>query len=182
MSVRRPAFCVAGLCLCAVAGPADAAVRPVRMGTASNAFTNLSPAQNLITASDALDTVVFIHNQDVNVWGGGGAESDKLRYDRSVDGGRTFTADLGPLDQIYTRRARHPNIVLANPAGNADPLAARLVWSASTLDQTPSADGHVAGVSTIAANGQPVSTENYLFAGEPATLPAGLTPGLPGEF
>jgi hypothetical protein len=182
ISVRRPAFCLAGLCLCAVAGPADAAVRPVRMGTASNAFTSLSAAQNLVTASDALDTVVFLHYQDVNLWGGGGAESDKLRYDLSVDGGRTFTADLGPLNQIHTRPARHPNIVLANPAGNADPLAARLVWSASTLDQTPSADGHVAGVSTIAANGQPVSTENYLFAGEPATLPRGLTPGLPGEF
>lgn len=182
LSARRTAFCLAGLCLTAVAVPAHAAVRPVRMGSASNALTSLDPAQNLVTASDALDTVVFIHHQDVNVWGGGSAESDKLRYDLSVDGGRTFTADLGPLNQIYTRRARHPNVVLANPAGNADPLTARLVWSASTLNQEPRADGHVAGVSTVVGNGVPVSTENYLFVGEPATLPSGLTPGLPGEF
>lgn len=181
-SARRPALCLAGLCLASAAGQAHADVHPVRLGTASNAFTSLDPAQNLVAASDALGAVVFIHNQDVNVWGGGGAESDKLRYDLSLDGGRTFTADLGPLNQVYTRRARHPNAVLANPAGNADPLAARLVWSASVLDQTPSADGHVAGVSTLVEAGAPVSSENYLFFGEPATLPGGLTPGLPGEF
>lgn len=181
-SARRPVLCLAGLCLASAAGQAHAAVRPVHMGTASNAFTSLDPSQNLVTASDALGTVVFIHHQDVNVWGGGSAESDKLRYDLSLDGGRTFTTDLGPLNQVYTRRARHPNAVLANLAGNADPLAARLVWSASVLDQTPSADGHVAGVATVVEAGAPVSTENYLFFGEPASLPGGLTPGLPGEF
>ncbi len=34
----------------------------------------------------------------------------------SVDGGETFTNDIGPLDSSYTLPAREANITLHNPA------------------------------------------------------------------
>ena len=70
-------------------------VLPVAMGRASNAYSAVTTEQNQVYANDANDQVVFIHRQDVSVWGGGGNASGKLRYDISTDGGATFSNDIG---------------------------------------------------------------------------------------
>lgn len=154
-------------------------VSPVELGRASNAFTILRMEQNQIFASDDLNAVGFIHRQDVTIYGGGTAENGKLRYDLSTDGGATFTDDIGVLNSTFTRPSRYPNLTLYNTAGNSNPFNANLIYSAPTL--ATSWDGHVVGVSDINTSGA-TATESYLFNGDRAYLPGGLTEGLPGEF
>lgn len=159
------------------------AVSPLELGRASNAFTILNQAPNQIYADDDLNMVAFIHRHDVTIYGGGGTENGKYRYDFSTDGGTTFTTDIGPMQTIYTNYGRFPNISLYNPTGNTNPFNTSVVYAGATNRfPTPGWLGHVYGTSPVVASNPTTATEHYLFDADPSLLPGGLTEGLPGEF
>lgn len=156
-----------------------AAVSPVALGSASNAFTCLRTEQNQVAANSDIDVVTFTHRNNASIYGG---TSGNLRYDVSIDGGATFSNDIGTINPTQTLPVRYPNGSIHNPAGNTNPLAASAVAYTPTLG-TPTWDGHFAGVSTIVTSGAPTSpTEHYLFQTSGTLLPGGLCHGLPGEY
>lgn len=153
-----------------------AAVNPVGLGQASNVLTVVTTEQNQVWADNALDLVAFIHRNDVGTWGG---SSGELRYDLSIDGGTTFTNDIGPVNPAQSRVARYPNITGFNPAGSSNPTETFLAYAAPTLNSAPDFDGHVNGL--LAVNSA-TGTENYSLLSQAAYLPAGLCQGQDGEF
>lgn len=158
-----------------------AQVNPVQMGRASNALTILHPQQNQVAVHHESNSVLFIHQQDVTIYGGGGTENGKFRYDLSTDGGATFTNDIGALQQIYTNYGRFPMATFYGGSSNA--FSNKLVWTASTNKfPTPGWIGMVTGVSDIALSGPVSGTEHYLFDADPTYNVGGLCEGLPGEF
>lgn len=157
------------------------AVAPRQMGRASNIYSILRGEQNQVWANDSLNMVAFIHRHDVTIWGGGGAESGKLRFDLSIDGGSTFVNDLGPLNNNYQRPSRYPNITGFNNSGTANPFAAQLVYSAPTLSPSPDWDGYVTGMSSIDL-ATPVVTETYSLLNSNTLLQGGLTQSTPGTY
>ncbi len=155
-----------------------AAVNPIIMGSSSNAFTILRQEQNQVFANDDLDAVGFTHRNNAAVYGG---SSGNLRYDLSIDGGTTFTNDIGPVNPTLSLPSRYPQGMLYNPAGNTNPLAAYHVNFSPTLGN-PTWDGVFNGVSLL-TQGAPVNpTEHYDFQGTGTLLAGGLCEGLPGEF
>jgi hypothetical protein len=157
-----------------------AQVTPVQLGRASNIFTILRGEQNQVYANDSSGLVAFIHRQDVTVWGGGGAESGKLRYDISTDGGLNFSNDIGPLNTLYSAPARYPSITGYNLLNSTNPLDFKIAWAAPNIISN-AWNGFVAGVSD-ATTGTPTSTETYNELNQNSLLQGGLCEGLPGEF
>jgi hypothetical protein len=157
-------------------------VTPVELGRASNIFSILRPEQNQVYASDSLDLVAFIHRQDVSIHGGGTAESGKLRYDLSTDGGATFTNDIGVLNDMYSLPARYPQITGFNFTNSLNPFDQKLVWDAPTINPLAEWNAPVNGLSDITNSSPVTSTENYFPEPVSTYLGAGLCQGLPGEF
>jgi hypothetical protein len=156
------------------------AVNAVQLGSASNVFTCLRNEQNQVVAVDSLDLIAFIHRSDLNIFGG---SSGKLRYDVSIDGGTSFANDMGELNPNMQFVGRYPNLSAVNPAGNNNPLSAKLIFEANTLDGGASSfDGHVFGAAEIVTSGIPAVTENYAFQGQASYLPGGLCQSVPGVF
>jgi Secretion system C-terminal sorting domain len=156
------------------------AINPIALGTATNLFTVLRTAQNQIVAVDSLDLVAFIHRNDINVYGG---SSGHLRYDISINGGTSFSNDIGVLNPTLTRVARYPNIAALNLPGGTNPLDARIVFAAPTLNTAATvAEGHVVGLSQATLSGTPTGTENYILQGQNSYLPGGLCQSAPGIF
>lgn len=158
------------------------AVAPVQLGRASNIFSILRPEQNQVYADNDLGVVAFIHRQDVTIWGGGSAESGKLRFDLSVDGGGSFTSDIDVLNGTYTRPSRYPNITGFNPNSETNPFSSFLAYSAPTLNGSPDWDGHVTGMANVTLAAPAAATETYSLLSSQSYLQGGLTEGLPGEF
>ena len=154
-----------------------AAVNPIGIGEATNVFTILRPEQNQVMATDSLGLVTFIHRHNTNVWGG---SSGNLRYDYSIDAGQTFTSDVGEINPAITRPARYPNMTQFNNSGTSNPLDAKVVYSAPTLNPSPDWDGHVTGIWDISAT--PTGTENYALLSSNTYLQGGLCQGRDGEF
>ncbi len=159
----------------------NAQLAPIPLGSASNVYTIVLDEQNQVAASDSLNAVVFIHRQDISVWGGTTADNGKLRYDLSTDGGSTFTNDVGLLNPVYTLPARYPSCAFYNPDNGTDISKAFVVWGGPSLDATPQWDGHALGVASV-TTGTPVTKEHYNYIGKSAYIPGGLCQGLPGEF
>ncbi|MCF8465227.1 MAG: T9SS type A sorting domain-containing protein [Flavobacteriales bacterium] len=158
-----------------------AQVNPVQIGRASNAETILRLQQNQVAVHHESNSVLFIHQQDVTIYGGGGTENGKLRYDLSTDGGATFTTDIGALQTAYTNYARFPMATFFGT--DVNPFNNKLVWTAPTNRfPTPGWVGIVAGVSDVAASSPVTSTEHYVFDPDPTYNVGGLCEGLPGEF
>lgn len=172
---------LAALIVLALPSAIQAQVSPIQIGRASNAFTILRPQQNQVAVHHQSNSVLFIHQQDVTIWGGGGTENGKFRYDLSTDGGATFTNDLGALQQIYTNYGRFP---MASFYGtDVNPYNNKLVWASPTNRfPTPGWIGTAAGVSDIVASNPTTSTEHYIFDPDPTYNVGGLCEGLPGEF
>lgn len=159
------------------------AVNPIQLGTASNAITALRGEQNQVAVDNTSDAVVFIHRQDITVWGGGTNDNGKFRYDLSIDNGATFSNDIGVLQTVYTNYGRYPNCAFYNPSATANPLDEKLVYMGPTNRfPTPGWIGQVNGLSDVVTSGQPTTTEHYQFDGQNVLLPGGLCEGLPGEF
>ncbi|MBN2730745.1 MAG: T9SS type A sorting domain-containing protein [Bacteroidales bacterium] len=160
---------------------AFAQVNPFQLGRASNVYSVIRTGQNSITADDSSGLITFIHRQDVTIYGGGSTASGMLRYDISIDGGTTFTNDIGILNQVYTYPARYPQICKFNLSGTANPLLFKYVWAAPTVDVSADWDGFVAGSGT-ANTSTAISSEYYEQIGENSLLPSSLCEGLPGDF
>ncbi len=162
------------------------AVNPVMIGRASNAFTCLRGEQSQVVASDGYDMVLFMHRQDVTIWGGGGIENGKYRYDFSLDDGATFVNDIGAMQPVYTNQGRYPNTAVYQAGTTGNPFGDLKVLYAGPTNAfpTPGWIGHVYGVSELTTTNPPAvaPTEHYLFDTENTLLPGGLTEGLPGEF
>jgi Secretion system C-terminal sorting domain len=161
------------------------AVAPVALGTSSNSLTARRGETNQVINVDSLGGLIaFIHRQDVSIWGGGGTDNGKFRYDVSTDGGLTFNNDIGVLQQTYTNYGRYPNITAYNPGITSNPFDAKFAYCAPTNRfPTPGWIGHVVGVSDVTTSGTPAfRTDNYVFDAENTLLPGGLCQGLPGEF
>lgn len=162
------------------------AVNPVAIGRASNAFTCLRGEQNQVFASDSYDMVLFMHRQDVTIWGGGGTENGKYRYDFSLDDGSTFVNDIGAMQNVYTNFGRYPNTTVYQSGTTGNPFSdlSVLYMGPTNAFPTPGWVGHVYGVSELTTTNPPASTptEHYLFGAENTLLPGGLTEGLDGEF
>jgi hypothetical protein len=157
-----------------------AAVNPTQLGTATNVFTIITTEQNQVIAVDSLDLIAFIHRNDITVFGG---SSGQLRYDISIDGGATFSNDIGILNPLSTRNARYPNMTLFHNAGGTNPLDARMVYAAPTIDNGGTVwDGHVVGMSEVTTTGMPTGTENYVLQGIGGYIPTGLCQSAQGVF
>lgn len=158
----------------------------IQLGTSSNIYTTLRPQQNQIIAIDSLQTIAFIHRQDIALWGGQAEDNGRFRYDISTDGGDNWALDVGYLQQLYTNYGRYPNIAAYNPNASANPLDLKFVYGGPTTRfPLPGWVGHVYGVSDVSATpGATVSaTDNYLLDSDPTSFIQGsMVQGLPGEF
>lgn len=151
---------------------------PVSNGSASNMFTLIRNSTNPIAADKNLNTVVFIHRNNATAFGG---NSGQLRYDVSLNGGATFTNDIGVLNPLTTNLARYPNVAIYNPTNNTNPANARVAYLAATINSATSAwNGVVSGSAPMGSNS---NTENY---NQPVTQPQliahSLVKGAPGVF
>lgn len=154
-------------------------VTPVQLGRSSNGFSILRPEQNQVWIDQATNVATFIHRQDVTIFGGGGTENGKYRYDFSTDGGLTWTNDIGALQVTYTNYGRYPQLTGWNP-GTSNPFELGLVWNGpNNKFPTPGWVGHNNGYTLLNSG---VSTEHYLFDADPTLLPGGLCEGESGIF
>ncbi len=108
--------------------PLQAQLAPVQLGRASNVYTILREAQNQVYANDAIDLVAFIHRQDSTIWGGANDASGIFRYDLSINGGKTFNVDVGPLNTTNKFAGRYPHMVGLNPRGISGPLDEKFIY------------------------------------------------------
>lgn len=159
-----------------------AAVNPIPLGRASNIYSVINPNQNQVYADPIANTVAFIHQQDVTIWGGGSAANGKLRYDVSIDGGMNFSNDIGVCNNVYQRAARYPQVTGYNPLnyGTGDKIA--LAYWGMNIINNEIPDGHVTGIGRAATESPATFTENYLFMGENTYKPGGMCQGMSGEF
>lgn len=157
-----------------------AAVNPVVIGRAANAYTFIRSQQNQVAATPdggGDGKVAFIHRQDVTIWGGGGSASGKLRIDLSQDGGQTWATDLGEVNPVYSRPGRYPNVTFVN---TGDQIKAH--YYAAVLNPTPDWDGHVSGTMDMATGNPVTATETYNFLAQNTLIPGSICEGMPGEF
>ncbi len=151
---------------------------PVANGSASNMFTLIRNSTNPIAADKNLNAVVYIHRNNATAFGG---NSGQLRYDLSLNGGTSFTTDIGTLNPLATSLARYPNVAIYNPTNNTNPASARVGYLAATINSATSAwNGVVSGSAPMGTNS---NTENY---NQPVTQPQliahSLVKGAPGIF
>ncbi len=160
----------------------QATVNPIQLGRSSNMYSGIRVQQNQVFADDDLGLIAFVHRQDVNVWGGGNANSGKFRYDISVDGGSNFTTEIGILNPVYTSQSRYPSITGANPDNVTNPFNTYLAYSGATLNSLPQWDEHVTGLASVSFSSPVQTTENYNFTASQTFIPGGLCQGQANEF
>jgi hypothetical protein len=151
---------------------------PTYVGTATNMFTLIRNGTSSIAASKTLNTIAFIHRNNVSSFGG---SSGNLRFDYSTDGGVTWTLNQGIINPVNSSYARYPNITIYNPSANTNTANAYISYMAPTINSVSSAwNGEVTGVSQLNASGV---TETYNQNGIGTTWQAGsLVNGAPGVF
>jgi hypothetical protein len=146
-------------------------------GSATNMFTLIRNSNSSIAANKALNTVVFIHRNNVSSFGG---SSGKLRFDYSTNGGTNWTNDQGVVNPLETFSARYPNVAIYNPSANTNTANAYLSYMAPTFSGGAVWNGEVTGVSRLNVTGV---TENYNQNGIGTTWQASsLVNGAPGVF
>lgn len=154
--------------------PACINIRPV--GSASNAYTNINRATAPITVNKDLNTVVFVHRNNIATFGG---NSGSFRYDVSQDGGNTWSSEIGPINPQLTWPGRYPQASIYNPVGNTNPQNAYLAYLGATFDGTYW-NGTVSGSRKLDGS---TNTEFYNQPGVTGTLiPYSMTEGAPGVY
>lgn len=117
------------------------AASTIELGKAANMFTALLSGQNQVSYEPAINSVVFIHRQDPAEHGNQGG-SGTLRFDRSTNGGSTWTNDVLLTPAMFNGTAgdatgsRYPSVALWNPSGNTDPANAFVVGNGPALSGT----------------------------------------------
>lgn len=150
---------------------------PVNGGSATNMFTKIRNSTSSIAANKALNTVVFIHRNNVSSFGG---SSGKLRFDYSTNAGTTWVNDQGSVNPLETFSARYPNVAIYNPPANTNTANAYLSYMAPTFSGGAVWNGEVTGVSKLNVTG---ITESYNQGGIGTSWQASsLVNGAPGVF
>jgi hypothetical protein len=159
----------------------------VTLGTAGNILTVLNGMCNVIAASDALSTVVFIHRNDASLFGETIAQ---YRYDISKDEGASFLNNVGTLNptadnQIGGISSRYPMVAFYNPPANTSQDNLWGVYFGTWHNGATTADtwdGSNTGVFKL--NGDTSTwTENYAVQNNANIgVTTSLCNGLPGEF
>lgn len=125
----------------------------IQLGSASNIYTTILGSQNQLSYDSNTGALVFLHRQNTN--DPGGNSSGTLRYDVSIDGGATWTNNLGPLTPEFEagnlpeigNGPRYPSVAIYNPPGNTDPNNAYLVGNGPALSTNPGSWGNIFEVS-----------------------------------
>lgn len=146
------------------------------LGSSANMLTKTKGNGNTVVADKDLNTVVFIHRNNPNSFGG---SSGHLRYDLSTDGGATWTNNLGPVNPALTKQARYPNVTIYNPTGNTNPNNAYLGYLAPAINTSGGWSGVVSGVRQLSGTG---NTESYSQPAATNQVVASLVKGAPGVF
>jgi hypothetical protein len=163
-----------------IAGKVSTISNAVLLGSAGNVFSCVRGEQNQVVAVDSLNLLAFIHRSNPSIFGG---SSGHLRYDVSIDGGLTWSSDIGPLNTLNSNAARYPNISASNFLGGSNPVNAEFVYYAATVNAGANAfNGHVYGVSSVNTTGAPTATEHYAFQNQNAMLPGGLCQSARGIY
>ncbi len=147
----------------------------VNGGSSTNMFTMVRNNSNPIAASKDLNTIVFIHRNNVNAFGG---NSGQLRYDISTNGGSSWTNNQGILNPATGVTARYPNVVLHNPPGNTSPSNASFGFLAAVVNGNYW-NGYVTGTQKIGAG---VSGETYNQPNPNSLIAGSLVKGAPGVY
>ena len=78
------------------AGKSNAAsINGVILGSSGNLYTIISSESNMVAANQDLNTIVFIHRNDPDFFGG---DVGMYRFDVSMDGGATWSSNNGVLN------------------------------------------------------------------------------------
>ncbi len=163
-------------------------VTTVPLGSAGNPFTILEGSIHRLSANQALNTIVFIHraNSDVDP----NSNLAQYKYDISINGGNSFTNDIGPLTptlENFDTAGRYPNVAIYNPTGNTNPANAYLSYLGTWLPYqggsgTTSWDGIVTGSARL-DNSPATFTEHISRPNNgDIIIASSLVEGLPGEF
>jgi hypothetical protein len=160
----------------------SSAVTSVNIASASNAFTHLRVEDHALQAVPGIGTnggsLSFFHRSNTTIHGG---SSGNLRYAISVDGGTTWTSELGPVNPTLSYVARYPNGILGMKPGGTTTADLAVVSASATLDATW--DGHMQGLVTSPTTASFVlAQEDYVYNGEGVYIPGSLTERVPGEY
>lgn len=160
----------------ALAGP----VTPVALGTSTDAWDGFSGGAHRIAVDAERGLVVFVHRQDVTVWGGGAFERGRLRVDVSTNGGATFATDLGPLSDTDAGSTMLPNALI--PRSSSEPWS--LVWAAVGVNLGFVPEGLVAGEARGTADSAEVVRDTWTLRTQAGTQLAlsSLCEGADGEY
>jgi hypothetical protein len=149
--------------------PTSTAVTLIPLGSSANAFGTTGGPRTALFAHPAINSVSFIHRATSSPGSG------YLQYDYSTDGGSTWITNAGPA---YTPtggatppfvNARYPQAMIYNPAGNTDPVNAKVSYFAPTLAGLNAGwGGQAYGVANLTATPAATKTEilsdSYLIA------------------
>ncbi len=108
---------------------------PLRIGSSAQAHSSLYTNQNQVAVDHATNSIVFVHTQNTNLFGGGLEQQTYLRYDLSTDGGTTFTTDIGPV--ISNATLSRPQVVLRNDGAWEAVDSVRTVFLSRRVSQVP---------------------------------------------
>jgi hypothetical protein len=116
------------------------------LGTAGNAYgTFTRPGRSQLYYDPNVNMMIMIHRSNPSV--DGSATTGEIFYDKSTDGGLTWTNQIGSIFVAGTELARYPQGWIYNPAANTNPNNAYVAhhgastngtnWIAYTHSTTP---------------------------------------------
>jgi len=138
------------------------AVSFVELGSAYNIYTILLDEQNQVAYNPDLDAVTFIHRQNNGSTGGSGG----ISFDRSLDGGATWT-DNYIMTPAYNAGSapvggnRYPSTAIWNPAGNTNPANAYAIGTGPALQPGGAGWGWIFATSARLSDGTNVGEDYY---------------------
>ena len=111
------------------------AVNAIPLGSAANVYTILTESQNQVMYNSDINSLVFVHRQNLHYPGPSGV----IVFDASTDGGANWETNIGPLSPSIsngtapTDGARYPSATIYNPGGNTDPNNAFIIATGPAL-------------------------------------------------
>lgn len=157
----------------------------IAIGTAYNIFTILTEGQNQVSWDEELGSVIFVHRHNAGTPGGSGG----LSFDRSTDGGETWTTNTG-FSPGYNAGSftgnlgnRYPSAVLYNPTGNTNPDNAYVAAVGPALDaSSPDGSWGLVFRNSSQAEGSNVSEFYGKDPGDSEYFPYGLSETADGSL
>jgi len=155
-------------------------ITPITLGSAGNAFGSIGHNRRRTSASQELNTVLFMHRGDAAITGLSG---NMVVFDHSTDGGATWTSNTGPVIQAGLVATfpgtRYPQGYLYNPTGNTTIANARVI--ANAAHATGQNNGW--GTLTVGSSKLDGTSQNARpFNAGNAFIPQSMTERIPGEY